>query len=259
MSIRPSKFQMKLLEITSHHGTDMMSFKLARNDAQQEDRQLDYKAGQYAAMDLETREDAEGPVRSFTIASSPTEKDFILISTRIRDTPFKKKLANLEIGTPIKITAPVGNFVLPEGGNFKCIVFLSGGIGVTPFRSMVKYATDTHLATKIVMFDSNRNEKNILYRTDFDQCVKANNNLKVIYTITDEDQKESSATGSDWKGETGFINKEMLTKYMTDNELESSLFYICGPPAMLKAMQKLLQNDLHIPDERIKIEEFTGY
>jgi len=70
----------------------MMSFKLGRKDVQQADHYLDYKAGQYAAMDLETKEDAEGPVRSFTIASSPTEEEFILISTRIRDTPFKKKL-----------------------------------------------------------------------------------------------------------------------------------------------------------------------
>jgi ferredoxin-NADP reductase len=259
MSIRPSKFQLKLLEVTSHQGTDMMSFKLGRRDVQNENRYLDYKAGQYAAMDLETKEDEEGPVRSFTIASSPTEKEFVLISTRIRNTPFKKKLAKLEIGTPIKITAPVGNFVLPEDDNSEFIVFLSGGIGVTPFRSMVKYATDTNLPRRIVMFDSNRNVANILYKTEFDQCVEANNNLKVIYTITGEDQKESSAAEYDWKGETGFINKKMMTKYMTNDELKDSIFYICGPPGMLKAMQKLLQDDLQILGEMIKIEEFTGY
>jgi ferredoxin-NADP reductase len=265
VSIKPSKFQLKLLEITSHPDTDMMSFKLGRKDVQQVNHYLDYKAGQYAAMDLETKEDAEGPVRSFTMASSPSEEEFILISTRIRDTPFKKKLANLEIGTPIKITAPVGSFVLPEDGNSKCVVFLSSGIGVTPFRSMIKYATDNHLPIRIVMFDSNRNEENIIYRTDFDQCVRANNNLKIIYTIAGEGQEESSssiataAAGGDWEGEIGFINKEMLTKYMTSDEFEDSIFYICGPPGMLKAMQKLLQDDLRIPDERIKIEEFTGY
>lgn len=266
MSIRPSKFQLELLEKTLHPGTDMMSFKLGRKDIQQENHFLDYKGGQYAAMDLETKEDAEGPVRSFTIASSPTEEEFILISTRIRETPFKKKLANLEIGAPIKITAPVGSFVLPEDNNSKCVVFLSGGIGVTPFRSMIKYSTDTRLPIRIVMFDSNRNEENILYRTDFDQCVKENNNLKIIYTVTGESQEESSssveaeaAVRSGWKGEIGFISKEMITKYMTSDELEDSMFYICGPPGMLKAMQKLLQDDLQIPDERIKIEEFTGY
>jgi glycine betaine catabolism B len=265
MSIRPSKFQLKLLETTSHPSTDMMSFKLGRKDVQQKNHYLDYKAGQYAAIDLETKEDEKGPVRSFTIASSPTEEGFILISTRIRDTPFKKKLANLKIGTSIKITAPVGSFVLPEDNTSKCVVFLSGGIGVTPFRSMVKYATDNRLAIRIVMFDSNRNEENILYRTDFDQCVKANNNFKIIYTITGEDQGESSSSTaeeaaiSDWKSEIGFINEEMLTRHMTSDEIENSIFYICGPPGMLKAMQKLLQDDLRIPEQRIKIEEFTGY
>jgi ferredoxin-NADP reductase len=155
--------------------------------------------------------------------------------------------------------------VLPEDDNSKGVVFLSGGIGVTPFRSMVKYATDKRMPIRIMMFDSNRNEENILYKTDFDQCVKANNNLKVIYTITGEGQGESSsstaaaAAGSDWRGEIGFINKEMLTRYMTSDELGDSIFYICGPPGMLKAMQKLLQDDLRIPDQRIKIEEFTGY
>lgn len=122
----------------------------------------------------------------------------------------------------------------------KRVVFLSGGIGVTPFRSMVKYATDNRMPIRIMMFDSNRNEENILYRTDFDQCVKANNNLKIIYTITGESQGKSSSiiVGSDWKGEIGFINKEMLTRYMTNDELTDSIFYICGPPSMLKAMQK---------------------
>jgi len=186
-----------------------------------------------------------------------------LVSTRIRDTPFKKKLANLEIGTPIKITAPVGSFVLPEDDNSKCVVFLSGGIGITPFRSMIKYASDNRLPVRIVMFDSNRNEENILYRMDFDQCVRTNRNLKIIYTITDEGKEDSAAgtatAGGDWKGEIGFINKEMVTKYMTSDELEDSTFYICGPPGMLIAMQKLLQNDLRIPDERVKIEEITGH
>ena len=263
MAIRPSRFLLKLLEVTSHRGTDMMSFKLGCQDLQQENHYLDYTAGQYAAMDLETKEDAEGPVRSFTIASSPTEKGFILISTRIRDTPFKKKLANLTIGTPIKITAPVGGFVLPEDDKTKSVVFLSGGIGVTPFRSMIKYATDSHSPTKIVMFDSNRDEENILYRMDFDQCTKSNKNLKIIYTIASEGQERLSSgiasAESDWKGEVGFISEQMLTKYMAHDELENSIFYICGPPGMLNAMHKLLQDDLRIPEERIKIEEFTGY
>ena len=258
MPSRPQKFQPKLLEKISHHGTDITSFRFARSD-EQRNYYLNYKAGQYSVVDLGTKEDPEGPVRSFTIASSPTEKDFILISTRIRDTQFKKKLASLDLGTLVKITAPMGKFVLPDDHSSKSVVFLSGGIGVTPFRSMVKYATDKQLPLKITVFDSNRNQGNILYKKEFDECVSENKNLKIIYTIADERQESSSIPNDGWKGERGFINKAMLVKYLTTDELDNSIFYICGPPGMLKAMQKLLQDDLHIPKERIKIEEFTGY
>ena len=252
----PQKFQPKLLEKISHHGTDITSFRFARSD-EQRNYYLNYKAGQYSVVDLGTKEDPEGPVRSFTIASSPTEKDFILISTRMRDTLFKKKLASLDLGTLVKITAPMGKFVLPDDHSSKSVVFLSGGIGVTPFRSMVKYATDKQLPLKITVFDSNRDQGNILYKKEFDEGVSENKNLKIIYTIADERQESSSIPNEG--GERGFINKAMLVKYLTTDELDNSIYYICGPPGMLKAMQKLLQDDLHIPKERIKIEEFTGY
>ncbi|HZD36647.1 MAG TPA: FAD-dependent oxidoreductase, partial [Nitrososphaeraceae archaeon] len=233
ISTRPLKLQLQLLDKIRHEGTDIMSFKFARNDDQQQANYLNNKAGQYAVMDLGTKEDPEGPVRSFTIASSPTE-EFIMISTRIRDTPFKKKLANLQLGSLVKITAPLGKFVLPDDDNSKSAVFLSGGIGVTPFRSMIKYATDKKSSIKIMMCDSNRDKKNILYKTLFDECMTVNRNLKVIYTITGNGHDRSSSypdiVDDEWRQERGHINKAMLTKYMTNNELENSVFYICGPP-----------------------------
>jgi ferredoxin-NADP reductase/nitrite reductase/ring-hydroxylating ferredoxin subunit len=250
---KPLKLQLKLLEKTSKKGTDVMSFKFSKYD---EYNHLNYKAGQYAIVDLGTKEDPEGSTRSFTMASSPTE-DVILITTRIRDTPFKKKLANLDIESTVNITSPLGKFVLPDDGS-KSIVLLSGGIGVTPFRSMIKYATDNHLPTKITMFDSNRNLENILFKEEFDDCMNRNNNLKIVYTITEE-KEQSSSVAEEGKGERGYINRAMLTKYLTRDELDSSVFYICGPPGMLSAMQKMLEDELQIPKQRINIEEFTGY
>jgi len=119
---RPLKMQLELLEKIPHPGTDIMSFKFSRGNYEggkqqqqkQQDHYFNYRAGQYAVVDLGTKEDPEGPVRSFTLASSPTEENFILISTRIRDTPFKKKLASLDNGSSVKITAPLGKFVLHE-------------------------------------------------------------------------------------------------------------------------------------------------
>ena len=212
---------------------------------------MDYTAGQFAFFDIGgVNNDPKGPIRHFTIASSPTE-DFIMISTRIRDTPYKKRLSSLEEGVKVKVRGPEGKFVLHED-NSKAAIFLSGGIGVTPFRSMIKYATDKQLPSKIVMFDSNRDQANILYKNEFDECLNRNKNLKIIYTITaEEEQGQGQAlASSNWKGERGIINKTMLTKYLTASELDNSVFYICGPPGMLKAMQNLLQDNLRVPKDR---------
>jgi NAD(P)H-flavin reductase len=115
------------------------------------------------------------------------------------------------------------------------------------------------------MFDSNRNRDNILFKQEFDDCANINKNLKIIYTISDDEEdrhkqsSSSSTANNDWRGEYGRIDKAMILKYLDTNELNNSIFYICGPPSMLKAMQALLQDDLEIPKERIKVEEFTGY
>jgi ferredoxin-NADP reductase len=179
-----------------------------------------------------------------------------MISTRIRDTPYKKQLASLEEGTIVKVRGPEGKFVLHDDYS-KSAVFLSGGIGVTPFRSMIKNATDKRLPVKIALFDSNRNEQNILYKDEFDEWANINQNLLIVYTITGEEG--SSPPASEWKGERGRIDKSMLAKYLTKEELDNSVFYTCGPSGMIEAMQTLLQMDLQIPKDRIMVEEFTGY
>ena len=280
---KPSQFNLRLLEKQKVEGTDIMSFKFAKQEeeGQQEQqqqqqqqvqngkRQLEHSAGQFAFFDIGgVYNDPEGPIRHFTIASSPTE-DFIMISTRIRDTPYKKRLSSLEENTTIvKVRGPEGKFTLHEDYS-KLAVFLSGGIGVTPFRSMIKYATDKQLSIKIVMFDSNRNQTNILYKREFDECTNINKNLKIVYTVTEEEggeeqpvQTSSSLSSSrtvTWNGERGRIDRAMLTRYLSENDIKSSIFYICGPPGMVNAMQNLVQNELQIPKEQIKVEEFTGY
>ena len=257
------QIELTLLEKDKIEGTDVTSFKFSKqNDeggVEDKTTPLSYTAGQFAFFDIgQVYNDPKGPIRHFTISSSPTE-NFIMFSTRIRDSPYKKRLSNLEEGTKVKIRGPEGQFVLHEDDYSKPAVFLSGGIGVTPFRSMIKYATDKQLPLKIVMFDSNRNRNNILFKEEFDDWATVNKNLEIIYTISDDERGQSSSAANDWKGEYGRIDKAMILKYLDTNMLNNSIFYICGPPSMLKAMQSLLQDDLEIPKERIKVEEFTGY
>lgn len=239
------KLNLKLLAKEKLEGTDITTFRFERGD-------IDYSAGQFGYFMLkDVTGDPKGHTRHFTFASSPTETDCLMISTRIRDTPYKKKLESLEIGSKVQAWGPQGEFVLHDDYSTPA-VFLSGGIGVTPFRSMVKYATESQLPMKIVMFDSNRDAKNILYREEFDQWASQNKNLIIIYTVTDDNP-------SGWNGEKGRISKDMINKHLDNNTLGKSIFYVCGPPAMLEAMQKILRQDLQIPKERIKVEEFTGY
>ena len=258
---KSSQLELTLTKKDKVAGTDVMSFKFSKQNDQLENKMLlDYTAGQFAFFDIgEVYNDPKGPIRHFTISSSPTE-DFIMFSTRIRDSPYKKRLSTLEEGAKVKVRGPEGQFVLHQDYS-KPAVFLSGGIGVTPFRTMIKYATDRQLPTRIIMFDSNRNRSNILFKKEFDDWAGVNKNLKIIYTISEDEQHELSlSTTNDWKGEYGRINKSMILKYLDTNVLNNSIFYICGPPGLLKAMQALLQeDDLNIPKERIKVEEFTGY
>jgi glycine betaine catabolism B len=262
---KPLDMRHKLLEKIPYSGTDLMSFKFSRSNEQNINNSLNYKAGQYANVDLGTTEDPEGPVRSFSLASSPTEEDGILFTTRIRNTPFKQKLANLDLGTAVKITYPMGEFVLHDDYS-KPAVFLSGGIGVTPFRSMIKYATDKQLPLKIIMLDSNRNKENILYREEFDAWQNLNRNLKIVNTLAleqhpqgEKEEGEKSDKSNKWDGEIGRINKDMILRHLAPDDIVTAVFYICGPPAMLNAMENILTKEMSITKGRIRQEEFYGY
>jgi ferredoxin-NADP reductase/nitrite reductase/ring-hydroxylating ferredoxin subunit len=260
-----SNFSLTLTEKQKVEGTDIMTFKFTK------DGYPEYKAGQFAFFPLDNvNNDSRGPVRHFSLTSSPTE-DVLIISTRIRDTPYKQRLSTIQEGEQVKVSKPQGNFLLHDEYS-KHAIFLSGGIGVTPFRSMIKYATDKQLPIKITMFDSNRNQRNILYKDEFDKWAAQNQDLKIVYTITEEEKDteqeqhrmadvSSSATETkgNWSGEHGRIDRTMIERHLSKEEISNAIFYICGPPGMINALEGLLQKEFQIPEERIKVEEFTGY
>ncbi|WP_148687526.1 FAD-dependent oxidoreductase [Candidatus Nitrosocosmicus hydrocola] len=221
---------------------------------------FEYIAGQYTYFKLDdVKGDPNDTTRHFTISSSPTE-NFIMFTTKIRESAYKQRLSTLEVGDKLRASKPEGEFVLPED-NTKSVIFLSGGIGVTPFRTMIKYVTDKQLPTKITMFDSNKNQQNIIFNKEFDNWAAFNENIKIIYTLSDEESNENddSGTKEEWNGEKGRIDKEMILKYVDKNTLDDVVFYVSGPPDMLKSMHSLLQKELEISPDRIKAEEFTGY
>ncbi|HKZ22607.1 MAG TPA: FAD-dependent oxidoreductase [candidate division Zixibacteria bacterium] len=220
------------------------TFKFSLNN-----QDFTHQAGQYLTIDLPI-DDPRGKRRPFTISSSPTEKEFVTITTRPGPSPFKQALNSLDLGSRIVSKAPFGNFVLPSDTS-KLVVMLAGGIGITPFRSMIKFACDTQLPLAITLLYSNRTPGDIPFKTEFDNLRHLNHHFKFIYTVT-----EPKTLAAKWNGLTGFIDEKMIRENVPD--LENSIFYVCGPPGMVEAMLEHLKQ-MDMPDDRIRFEKFSGY
>lgn len=195
------------------------------------------------------KSDSGGNRRTFSIASAPDE-DTLMVATRLRESAFKRTLASMPIGTEVKIEGPFGNFLLHNNPE-KAAVLLAGGIGVTPFRSMVFRAAHEKLPHRIFLFFSNRRPEDAAFLKELEMLEKENPNYKVIATMT---QMEKSSRP--WDGETGYIDAEMLSRYVKD--APSPVHYVAGPPGMVKALREMLEN-AGVDDDDIRADDFSGY
>ncbi len=197
-----------------------------------------FAPGQYLEWTLATKSknDARGNRRYFTIASSPTENDLAIgVKFYSPSSTFKNELLLLKEGDTIVASQLAGDFTLPKDPQQK-LVFISGGIGVTPFRSMIKYLTDKNERRPIVHFYANKTEDDIAYRDIFDEAEKKVG-IRTIYTI-------------------GRITTELLTNEVPD--LKDHIFYISGPRAMVDAFSATLK-ELGIPKRHVKTDYFPGF
>src|SRR3989344_817032 len=212
--------------------------------------QLNFLPGQFMRLTLETLEsDERANYRLFSIASSPTEKEYLMITTKSNHSVFKKTLFSLKIGTKAQISAPYGVFTLkPE--ETAPHVFLAGGIGITPFRSMIRYASDSNLNLPITLFTSFSTVEERVFQKELQAIAAKKSWLKLVETIT-----QPLDSGKAWRGNVGRINAELIKKNV---ELLSSIFYIAGPPAMVDTMTNLVKS-LGVEVARVRIEKFTGY
>jgi len=217
----------------------------------QRPQQFDFLPGQFMRLSLTIPEpDERGNSRFFSIASSPTEKDFLMITTRADHSAYKKTLFSLASGTKVSLTAPYGVFILkPEETTPH--VFLAGGIGITPFRSMIRYAADMKINIPITLFTSFRSFEDIVFQKELAGIAKEYSWFKLVETIT-----QPEASKSPWLGNVGRIDTDLIKKHVS--VFSTSLFYIAGPPAMVDSMEDLLKS-LGINELQIRKEKFTGY
>ncbi|MBN1870902.1 MAG: FAD-dependent oxidoreductase [Candidatus Omnitrophica bacterium] len=209
---------------------------------------VDFTAGQFMKVTLKVNQ--ENQSKYFSISNSPTEKGYYEFTKKITESDFSKALDRLKAGDPLTLDLPKGSFTLKEED--KKAAFLSGGIGITPLRSMIQYAVDMNLKVNIVLLYGNHTEKDIVFREDLDALSDHSQNVRIIHTLDSPDIDRNR-----WRGRTGLINAQMIKEEVPD--YQERKFFICGPPQMVLALNKTLKDDLEIQADRIKTEKFSGY
>jgi ferredoxin-NADP reductase len=222
-------------------GTLMVVFDLLGEE-------VDFQPGQYFWVTLldPPYDDEKGPKRHITVVTSPTERGVLALATRVRDTAFKRSLVELPEGTEVDVEQPKGSFVLPEETD-RPYVFIAGGIGITVFRSMLRYIADEGLPHRVTLVYSNRDRESAAFYDELRELESAIQGLTVVFTMTDD---------SNWEGETRRIDPGMLRDHVGD--LGSYTYLIAGPPAMVEGVTETLQG-AGISEEQILSQRFSGY
>jgi ferredoxin-NADP reductase len=188
-------------------------------------------------------------MRAFSLASAPHEP-VLKIATRQRDTAFKRNLKNMAEGTELSFEGPFGSFTLHENVQ-RPAVFLSGGIGITPFHSMISDATHRSLPHRIFLFYSNRRPEDTVYLDELKSFEAANPNFTLIATMTAMEKSAQS-----WDGERGYVDAAMLARHLPADS--NPVYYLAGPQGMVLALRDMLTGS-GISRDDIRYEEFTGY
>jgi ferredoxin-NADP reductase len=205
---------------------------------------FNYKAGQY--MFATFKSDENKLTKHLSISSSPTEKDFIEFTKKLTGSEFSNAVDSLKRGDWAEINGPYGKFSFE--GEYRKLGMLSGGIGITPLRSICRYCADVQSDTDIVLLYANHDEKGIIFRDELENMQVHNKNFRLVLTL--------DRPPENWAGQTGRIDAKMVKREIPDY-LER-VFYTCGPPGMVMAMVSLLK-ELGLNESQIKDERFSGY
>lgn len=203
-----------------------------------------FRASSFVRLTLQTAQGAEA--RPMSIASSPTRHHLEWI-VRLSKSEWKDAFASLKRGDEIQIEGPRGNFFLDTT---RPAVLIAGGIGITPFKSMLEYAADAKIATPITLVYSSKTPDEIVCNDDLAALAHKNPNWQIIHTIT------RHTLDQNWNGRIGRINLDLLREI--SEKQPDALYYVCGTPAMVHATIEMLRA-LDIGDDRILQEQFKGY
>lgn len=207
-----------------------------------------YLSNQAIRLALPGVNDPWGPVRSFSLSSSPSEEGKITVTCKISDTPFKQALSRLRPGDTAEVFGPIGHFLLDRDRD---CVFLAGGIGVTPFRGMLRFAHDTGQSRARRLVYSARVPEELIFREELD-AITQSGPLQVHYTIT-----RPSQSSRPWTGRVGRIDEAMIRN--ASEGLDPPKYYVAGLPEMVSEIVEIPRTRLAVPDDDILYEVFRGF
>ena len=211
--------------------------------------ELDWKAGQYFWVDLlqSKYEDERGLRRHISVVTSPNERGVLGLCTRLRDTAFKKTLAELPVGAEVDVEHPKGDFTLPEETD-RPYVFVAGGIGITVFRCMLRYISEEKLPHRVTLLYSNRDRESAAFLDELAELDRENDNIRVVLTMTDDPA---------WDGERRRMDEQFLRDHLGD-DVDSYTYLVAGPPPMTEGMVETLKA-AGVAEDHTRPDRFSGY
>jgi ferredoxin-NADP reductase len=223
-------------------GTLLVVFDLLGEEVQ-------FTPGQYFFVTLldPPYDDERGARRHFSVVTSPNERGRLGFCTRLRDSAFKRSLVELPIGAEAEVEEPKGSFLLPEDTNQR-YVFLAGGIGITVFRSMLRYIAEEDLPHRVTLVYSNRDRGSTPFLDELSQLEQTRDSFQLVLTMTED---------TSWAGESRRIGPELLCDHLSD-DLRSYAYLVAGPPAMVDGVVDML-NTAGVPEGRVSADRFSGY
>ena len=223
-------------------GTLLVTFDLLGEE-------VDFTPGQYFFVTLPDLgdQDDKGLRRHITVVTSPNQKGVLGFATRMRDSAFKRSLGELAVGAEVEVEPPKGSFALPEDAS-RPLVFVAGGIGITVFRSMLRYIQEEGLSYRVTLIYSNRDRESTAFLDELRVLESENANLRLVLTMTQD---------PGWEGETRKIDSAFFRDHLGEN-LDENTFLVAGPPAMVEAMQKAL-DEAGVDEKNVIAERYSGY
>ena len=210
---------------------------------------VEFDPGQYFFVTLPDigHQDDKGLRRHISVVTAPHESGVLGLATRLRDTAFKRTLAELSEGAEVDVEPPKGNFKLPQETP-KPLVFVAGGIGITVFRSMLRHLAETGFPTQVTLIYSNRDRESTAFLDELEQLEGEHPELRVILTMTQDPS---------WDGEHRKIDAAFFKDYLGD-DLNGYAFLVAGPPDMVEGMKEALAA-AGVQEENVTAAGYSGY